>query len=136
MDYAIQYEKNVSPRLIDAHSFVWIISHSDFQNWNPSKNKTAEIEQKTEETKKLIESVLTFREYMIKSANRNPAVAKEAKLRANGICQLCGQKLRSQMYTENLTLKRIISYGFHRAEKIAPIIRSHYVLTVIRKCMF
>lgn len=92
MDYAIQYEKNVSPRLIDAHSFVWIISHNDFQNWIPSKDETAEIEQKAEETKKLIESVLTFREYMIKAANRNPAVAKEAKLRANGICQLCGQK--------------------------------------------
>ncbi len=92
MEYAIQYEKNISPRLIDAHSFVWIISHSEFQSWNPSKEESEEIEQKSEETKKLIESVLTFKEYLSRVANRNPAVAKEAKRRAKGVCQLCGEK--------------------------------------------
>ena len=78
---------DVDVRLIDAHSFLWIINEKEFREWKPDKNISAEIEQETEKyinaktTKKEIRSV----SYFVRSA----AVMKDTKARANGICQLC-----------------------------------------------
>ncbi len=37
------------PRLIDAHSFVWVIQEDKFINWNPNTKQRAQIEEIAEE---------------------------------------------------------------------------------------
>lgn len=79
-------------RLIDAHSFVWIIQEDRFINWNPDTEQSIQIEQMTEE---YIQNMV-FGSGGRRSVNSNPFirsanVAKETRRRANGICQYCNQ---------------------------------------------
>lgn len=78
------------PRLVDAHSFVWIIQEDKFKEWNPDKEESIQIEQAAEES---VQTVVTGAggRTSIKSSGfkRSAEVVKETKRRANGICQLC-----------------------------------------------
>lgn len=87
---------SVEIRLIDAHSFLWVINEdkrkSDFLNWKPDKDTLTQIEDATE---KYIDSKATGntqRKSGISSYfTRSAEVVKITKKRAKGICQLCGQ---------------------------------------------
>ena len=82
-------EKN-SVRLIDAHSFVWIISQDAYVDWPHEYEYAIEMGlcnnnyqmSKADTVRKSTKSVTSY--------NRNSAVAQRAKKQADGICQLCG----------------------------------------------
>ena len=81
-----------TPRLIDAHSFVWVIQQKRFREWVPSTEQSIQIEQSSEEYITGVVSGSGGRRSInsstfIRSAN----VVKETRKRANGICQLCNQ---------------------------------------------
>lgn len=79
-----------TPRLIDAHSFVWFIQENRFINWVSDTEQTIQIEQTTEE---YIQGVLsgTGRRRSVTSSAfvRSAKVVEETKKRAHGICQFC-----------------------------------------------
>lgn len=81
-----------TPRLIDAHSFVWIIQEDRFINWIPDPEQSVQIEQTAE---KYIQSVISGsggrRRVTSSTFVRSAEVVKETRRRANGICQLCNQ---------------------------------------------
>ncbi len=83
---------SANPRLIDAHSFLWVLKGNDFNRWEPSKDDLAEIELLTENqvTKKITGSGGS-KDKTSKQYYRSEAVVKETRRRANGICQLCKQ---------------------------------------------
>ncbi len=81
-----------TPRLIDAHSFVWIVHQDGFRNWNPTDTEKEQIENNSKVLKNSITEKRAIKEYTVEYRERNSAVSKGAKERANGICQLCGQK--------------------------------------------
>ena len=78
-------------RLIDAHSFIWIIQEDKFINWNPDAEHVAEIEKDTED---IIQGVVSGtpirRQHLSSSFTRSAEVVKATKTRAKGICQYCG----------------------------------------------
>lgn len=80
-----------TPRLIDAHSFVWIIQQDRFINLDVS-DQSVQIERTAE---KYIQDVISGtggRRRTVSSAFvRSAEVVKETRRRANGICQLCNQ---------------------------------------------
>lgn len=80
------------PRLVDAHSFAWIIQGDEFREWDPDEKQSAQIEQTAEESIQTVVSGESGRR-SIKSSGfkRSAEVVKETKRRANGICQLCKQ---------------------------------------------
>lgn len=81
-----------TPRLIDAHSFVWVIQEERFQNWIPDTAQNAQIEETTEGYLRDIVSGTGGRRRSVSSVFvRNAEVVKETRKRANGICQFCGQ---------------------------------------------
>ena len=76
--------------LIDAHSFVWIIHEERFRNWKPTKEQEAVIEKATEDSIDRITGRKPKRVQTLTTGYvRNTEIAKSAKLRAKGICQLC-----------------------------------------------
>lgn len=81
-----------TPRLIDAHSFVWVIQEDRFIDWNPDSGQSVQIELETEE---YMQSVISGsggrRSINSNTFIRSTNVAKETKKRANGICQYCNQ---------------------------------------------
>lgn len=81
-----------TPRLIDAHSFVWVIQQKRFREWVPSTEQSIQIEQSSEEYITGVVSGSGGRR-AIKSSTfiRSADVVKETRKRANGICQLCNQ---------------------------------------------
>lgn len=80
------------PRLIDAHSFVWIIQEDRFINWEPDAEQSIQIEQTAE---KYIQDVISGtggrRSVTSSTFVRSAEVVKETRKRAKGICQLCNQ---------------------------------------------
>jgi len=77
-------------RLLDAHSLVWILHEDRFINWTPSAEDSIKIEQISENVLQQIVSGVTKRvEHTTSTFTRNAEVAKIAKIRAKGICQLC-----------------------------------------------
>ena len=80
------------PRLIDAHSFVWVIQEDRFLNWEPETEQSIMIEQTTE---KYIYSVVSgsggCRSVTSNAFVRSAEVVKETRKRANGVCQYCNQ---------------------------------------------
>lgn len=79
-----------TPRLIDAHSFMWVVQQNEFIKWTPAQEEAKEIENAAEryilrvvsgngERKKTIATVFA----------RSAEVVKETKKRAKGICQYC-----------------------------------------------
>ena len=80
------------PRLLDAHSFVWIIQEERFVNWVPDAEQSVHIEQTTEELIQGIVSGTGGRRSVTSSVYaRSAEVVKETRKRANGICQYCNQ---------------------------------------------
>ena len=81
-----------TPRLIDAHSFVWVIQKDRFINWVPDSERSTQIEQTAE---KYIQGVISGsggrRNVTSSTFVRSAEVVKETKRRTNGICQLCNQ---------------------------------------------
>lgn len=81
-----------SPRLIDAHSFVWIIQEDRFINWIPDSVQAVQIEAAAEE---MVQSIVTAsggRRIITSSVfSRSAEVVKETRKRAKGICQYCNQ---------------------------------------------
>lgn len=81
-----------TPRLIDAHSFVWVIQEDRFINWVPGAEQSVQIEQTTEEYIQGVTSGTGGRRSVTSSAFiRSADVVKETRKRANGICQFCNQ---------------------------------------------
>ena len=87
---------DVEIRLIDAHSFLWVIGEdarpTDFLNWKPGKNTHGKIEKTTE--KAIAERAQgkggrTSRTTI--SYNRSAEVVRITKSRANGKCELCNK---------------------------------------------
>lgn len=81
-----------TPRLIDAHSFVWVIQEDRFINWVPGAEQSVQIEQTTEEYIQGVTSGTGGRRSVTSSAFiRSADIVKETRKRANGICQFCNQ---------------------------------------------
>ena len=81
-----------TPRLIDAHSFMWIIQQERFSKWNPDDEHCAEIEQVAEDYIQSAISGSGSRRVLVSNAFvRSAGVVKETRKRANGICQYCKQ---------------------------------------------
>lgn len=81
-----------TPRLIDAHSFVWVIQEDRFINWVPGTEQSVQIERTTEEYIQGVTSGTGGRRSVTSSAFiRSADVVKETRKRANGICQFCNQ---------------------------------------------
>jgi hypothetical protein len=81
------------PRLIDAHSFVWIIQQDRFINWNPDAKQSVQIEQMTEEYIQGEVSGNGGRRSVVTSTFiRSAEVVEKTRKRANGICQYCNQR--------------------------------------------
>lgn len=86
-------------RLIDAHSFLWVINEYDptnkeirFLNWDPDKDVTAEIENDTEAFLQDSANGKTVRKMRLSQyISRSAEVVRITKERAKGVCQLCGQ---------------------------------------------
>ena len=79
-------------RLIDAHSFVWVIHEKRFLDWNPTGVMLGQIEKNTEDyLKRIVEGPEKKRIYISSTYERNAEIARIAKERANGMCQLCGK---------------------------------------------
>ena len=79
-------------RLIDAHTFLWIIQQNRFIDWNPDIDQSVEIEQNAESY--LQSKVLGTGGRRVTTSNvfnRSQEVINETKRRAKGICQLCNQ---------------------------------------------
>ncbi len=86
---------DVEIRLIDAHTFLWVINEdaraTDFLNWNPDKPISVNIEDSTEKWLELKASGNAVRKnHMTSYIVRNTEVARITKERAKGVCQLCG----------------------------------------------
>ena len=80
------------PRLIDAHSFLWVIQQDRFINWALGTELSVQIEEAAEKYIQSIVSGTGGRRSVTTSAFiRSAEVVKETKKRANGICQLCNQ---------------------------------------------
>ena len=81
-----------TPRLIDAHSFVWVIQEDRFINWVPDTEQSVQIERTTEEYIQGVTSGTGGHRSVTSSAFiRSADVVKETRKRANGICQFCNQ---------------------------------------------
>ncbi len=79
-------------RLIDAHSFVWIIHEDKYISWDPDKETTARIEQIAEcYNQRLVEGSGGKKESTYEGYIRSQKVVDETKRRAHGSCQLCGK---------------------------------------------
>lgn len=81
-----------TPRLIDAHSFVWIIQEDSFINWKPDAGQSIQIEETAEEYPQGVVTGTGGRRSAVSSIfARSAEVVKETRKRAKGICQLCNQ---------------------------------------------
>ena len=81
-----------TPRLIDAHSFIWIIQESRFLQWDPDETQHMQIEEIAENY--LMRSVSGSGSQKKSLSNvyvRSAEVVKETRRRANGVCQFCKQ---------------------------------------------
>ena len=79
-------------RLIDAHSFVWILHQDDYNEWSGDYEDEKEYEERIEkDLQRYAEG--NGRRHLSKSLvySRSAEVVRVAKERANGICQLCKQ---------------------------------------------
>ncbi len=79
-------------RLIDAHSFVWILHEKSFEEWERNHSEEEVVEQRTEQFLLEYKEGNGSRRVTHSSVfNRSQEVVKMVKKRANGICQLCKQ---------------------------------------------
>ena len=83
---------DVDIRLIDAHSFLWVINEKCFREWNPDTETKADIEYSVE---KQFGNYQAYGNAVKRSRtssyiSRSAEVVRITKARANGVCQLCG----------------------------------------------
>ena len=79
-------------RLIDAHSFVWVIQEERFKQWIPGETFNVQIEETAEEyLQKVVSGTGGRRESISSVYIRNAKVVEETRKRANGVCQYCKQ---------------------------------------------
>jgi len=76
------------PRLIDAHSLVWILQQDRFIDWVPDGKENIQIERATEA---FVSGSGGRRSVVSNAFIRSADVVKETRKRANGICQYCKQ---------------------------------------------
>lgn len=77
-------------RLIDAHSFLWIIRQDRFREWNPDEETETVIERATEEyLEKKAAGRGEKRNRLVSSYSRSAEVVRLTKERAKGVCELC-----------------------------------------------
>lgn len=80
------------PRLIDAHSFVWIIQEERFQKYAPDVIQESKVEETIEDyMQNAVSGTGGQRKSISNVYIRSAEVVKETKKRANGVCQYCGQ---------------------------------------------
>lgn len=91
----IEALKGVDIRLIDAHSFLWVINENrpkDYRNWKPDEETETIIEKETEDyQERKAEGRGTRISRLTTTYARSVEVVKLTKERAKGICELCGQ---------------------------------------------
>ncbi|MCR4841066.1 MAG: HNH endonuclease [Lachnospiraceae bacterium] len=81
-----------TPRLIDAHSFVWIIQEDKYVNWEPDSEQSVQIEQLTEDYIRSVVSGNGGRRRSVSNVfKRSAKVVKQTLKMAHGICKLCNQ---------------------------------------------
>lgn len=79
-------------RLIDAHSFLWVICQDRYRKWEPSQDVRTQIEARTEECiTKLSESKSAKHTINTSVYCRSAQVVHQTRSRAKGCCQLCNQ---------------------------------------------
>ncbi|MCD8120607.1 MAG: HNH endonuclease [Lachnospiraceae bacterium] len=79
----LRYPEEV--RLIDAHSFLWILQQSRFDEWLNKQGSVSELRmERTGVTQK--------RTVQTQIYTRSEEVKRETRLRAKGRCQLCGEE--------------------------------------------
>ncbi len=90
MNMILPLRENEPVRLIDAHSFVWIVHEKDYIDWKPSTEMESNIEWYTERIQeKKSEDPVKKKETVSAYFERNREVVRLTRERANGICQLC-----------------------------------------------
>ena len=78
------------PRLIDAHSFVWVIQEKRFQNWPPDVVQNIQIEETAEEyMQDVISGAGGCKRTVSNVFIRSTEIVKETRKRAKGVCQYC-----------------------------------------------
>ena len=79
-----------SYRMLDAHSFLWIIHEKKYLDWEPTKDQLVEIETLAEAFMTEDSDSLPWEKtYLTTARERSRKIAQSAKDRANGYCQLC-----------------------------------------------
>ena len=79
-----------TPRLIDAHSFLWIIQDERFITWMPDMEQSIQIERDVEEcVQNAVNEPVKRRRVATTAFTRSVEVVKETRRRAKGICQYC-----------------------------------------------
>ena len=80
-------------RLIDAHSFIWIIQQDRYINWIPDTDQYIHIEHDAEEyIQNAVSGPGGRRNRTSNTFIRSSSVVKETRRRAGGICQYCRKK--------------------------------------------
>ncbi len=83
---------DVEVRLIDTHSFLWVIHEKVFRQWQPDTEATAGLEEATEHYIAATIAGDTVRKCRLtRYITRSAEVGKATKARAHGMCQLCGK---------------------------------------------
>ena len=95
-DVMIQMLPDVEIRLIDAHSFLWVIGEdgrpTDFLNWHPDEETEERIENETEKwLEEKAEGKVQRRRHSTSYYTRNNEVSRITKSRAKGVCELGGK---------------------------------------------
>lgn len=80
---------NIDVRLIDAHSFLWVINRGDFRDWKPNETDIESLSEKY--LNHCVQKDTARKNRLTSFFTRSVDVAKLTKARANGICQLCGK---------------------------------------------
>ena len=78
-------------RLIDAHSFLWVMGYKDYMTWKPDAAEEARIEEIAEQTlEEKAEGPGGRKPVTSSQYKRSAEVIRITKARAKGVCQLCG----------------------------------------------
>ena len=78
-------------RLIDAHSFLWVLGYKDYMTWEPDAEEEVVIESNIEQALEgKAEGPGGRKPVTSNQYKRSSEVIRITKARAKGICQLCG----------------------------------------------
>lgn len=80
-----------TPRLIDSHSFIWVIQEDRFIDWTPDYKDSVIIERTAEEIHGVVSGPGGRRRSTLDAFIRSSGVVKSTRERAKGVCQFCKQ---------------------------------------------